>query len=155
MISGNELQILWEVLGAAVLGGVIGLEREYSEKPAGLRTYILIAMSTCLLVNLGTVFLEKLAESNLQDLVTSDPLRTIEAVVVGVSFIGSGLILKNKDENKVKNLTTAALTLFTATIGVSMALQLYVLAVILTVFSLFVAFVLYKLEKNITASREE
>ncbi len=143
-MDNAQLQIIIEALGAALLGGIIGLEREASGKPAGLRTYILITTSACLLVNFGTHFVERLAQVRN---VTMDPLRMIEAIVAAVGFIGGGMLIKSREGETVTNLTTAALTLFSATVGISMALKLYYLAIFITLFSLIVSFVLYRLEE--------
>lgn len=145
----QQISILLEVLGAGILGGIIGFEREVSSKPAGLRTYIFIAISACLLVNLGSVLIDVYQQDEVGEVIKADPIRIIEAVVVGISFIGGGLIIKYKETGVVANLTTAALTLFTATIGISVALEQYILAICLTGVSLLISTVLVQFEKDV------
>ena len=145
----HQLAILIEVFGAGILGGFIGFEREMSSKPAGLRTYMLIAITACLLVNLGSVLIDVYEQGQAASQIQADPIRIIEAVVVGISFIGGGLIIKYKETGAVANLTTAALTLFTAAIGICVALEQYLLAVSLTGFSLLISTVLVKFEKEV------
>lgn len=124
-----ELEILGSVLVALVLGGLIGLEREDAQKPAGLRTHMLVAAAAALIVDLGDVMIIQFSEQTLGNLVQADPLRLIEAVVTGVSFLGAGTILRHRGGEAVEGLTTAASVLFTAALGVSVALSQYVVAV--------------------------
>ena len=65
-----------------------------------------------------------------------DPIRILQAIIIGVSFIGAGTILKSREENTVKNLTTASVLLFSTGIGISVALKVYMIALGLTVFGL-------------------
>lgn len=154
MDFGPQIQILITTFIAAGLGGVLGLEREFSHKPAGLRTNMLVASSAAILVSLGTVLVETFQESQFANIIQSDPIRIIEAIVVAVGFIGGGLIIQNKDEGRVKNLTTAATVLFAATIGISTALHQYVLAVGITVFVLVVNLAIYQFEKKLPESNK-
>ena len=100
---------------AIVLGGVIGLDREISDKPAGLRTNMLVAAAAALLVSLGNVTLDYFTRggNNIQ----ADPIRILEAVITGVSFIGAGTILHNRDKPDVRWLTTAASLLLSAAVA--------------------------------------
>jgi putative Mg2+ transporter-C (MgtC) family protein len=109
-----QAQVLGEVLLAVVLGGLIGLERELAKRPAGLRTHILVVVSSTLMVTLGNVIVSEFQQP---DFVTVDPIRIIEAVVVGISFLGAGTILRHRDEGYIEGLTTAASILVAAAIG--------------------------------------
>ncbi|HKK10731.1 MAG TPA: MgtC/SapB family protein [Bacteroidales bacterium] len=135
----HELIIIGHVIFASLLAGLIGLEREFSGKPAGLRTNMIVGGAAALIISIGKVLIEDYS-SDLQiaESLRTDPLRVIEAVVVGVSFIGAGTILKVEDKSKVQYLTTAAVILFSAGIGMSVALQQYILAVGVTVFILLI-----------------
>ncbi len=141
----DELQIIKDATIAALLGGIIGFERETSRKPAGLRTYIFLSTTACLLVNFGELFIDKYSG---YPGVQIDPVRTIEAIVSAVGFIAGGMLIKSKESGNVKNLTTAALCLFAAAIGLSVALQQYILALFLTLFSLAITIILYRFEKK-------
>jgi putative Mg2+ transporter-C (MgtC) family protein len=112
-----------------LLGAIIGLEREFEDKPAGLRTHMLVGGAATLFVALVDVVVRSLNASLGSGLVRSDPVRIIEAVVTGVSFLGAGTIVLRKREHEVEGLTTAASILFTAAVGVCVALSQVVLAV--------------------------
>lgn len=129
-----EFQVLGIVALAAFLGGLVGFEREIADKPAGLRTHMLVAASAALLVSLANVIVPNL-EIN-QELVRLDPIRIIEAVVTGISFLGAGTIIRQK--SGIEGLTTAASLLFVATLGVTVALSQFALAVGLTLLNLLI-----------------
>jgi putative Mg2+ transporter-C (MgtC) family protein len=121
-----DWEILAEVAIAMVLGGVIGLEREIADKPAGLRTHMLIAGAAALLVGLGGAMIRRFADAGAQ--VSSDPIRVIDAVVTAVGFLGAGMIIRRADTNEVEGLTTAASVLFAAAVGICVALREFFLA---------------------------
>lgn len=129
--------VILNVFIAIVLAALVGFERESHHKPAGLRTNMIIAAVAVLLVSLG----RGLAfEFSTFEGVRVDPIRIIEAIIVGVSFIGAGTIIKSRDKVEVQNLTTAATLLFSAGIGIAVALQQYLLAVGVTGIALFINF---------------
>ena len=115
------------------LGGLIGLEREFADKPAGLRTHMLIAGAAALLVGLGDTMMRRFALAG--DLVRADPIRVIEAVVTAVGFLGAGMIIRRGGDH-IEGLTTAASVLFAAAVGICVALTEYLLAVGATVLDL-------------------
>lgn len=132
----SQLEILGTVLVSLILGGLIGLEREDAEKPAGLRTHMLVAAAAALIVDLGDVMIVQFNERTLGTLVQADPLRLIEALAAGVSFLGAGTILRHRQGKSVEGLTTAASILFTAGLGISVALSQYVVAAGTTILAL-------------------
>ncbi len=87
-----QLYILGEVSLALVLSGLIGLERELAGRPAGLRTQMLVAGSAALLVGLGEVLLEWFSAGGEGSLNRADPIRIVEAIITGISFLGVGTI---------------------------------------------------------------
>jgi putative Mg2+ transporter-C (MgtC) family protein len=125
----------WALIGyvalAMLLGAVIGLEREVEDKPAGLRTHMLVAGAAAFFVMLGDVMVRNFQATLPQAAIQSDPVRIIEALAAGVSFLGAGTILRH--ENRVIGLTTAASILFTAAVGVAVALNQIILACGVTV----------------------
>ncbi|MDX1662925.1 MAG: MgtC/SapB family protein [Candidatus Promineifilaceae bacterium] len=133
-----QFQILGAVLLSLFLGGLIGLEREIVGKPAGLRTHMLVAGATTLIVDLGDVAINLFTVETASTLVSADPLRIIEAVVAGISFLGAGTILRRGQRSQVEGLTTAASILFTAAVGISVALSQFVVAVGATMIALFI-----------------
>jgi putative Mg2+ transporter-C (MgtC) family protein len=122
-----DWEILAEVAIAMALGGVIGLEREIADKPAGLRTHMLIAGAAALLVGLGNAMIRRFAVMGAQ--VSGDPIRVIDAIVTAVGFLGAGMIIRRSDTNEVEGLTTAASVLFAAAVGICVALREFILAV--------------------------
>jgi putative Mg2+ transporter-C (MgtC) family protein len=133
-----QLQIVGEVALAIVLGGLIGLERETADKPAGLRTHMLIAGAAALLVGIGNAMLLHFHAVAATDSYRPDPLRIIEAIVTGISFLGAGTIIRHNRRQQIEGLTTAASMLFTGSLGVCVALQLYLLAIGVTILALVV-----------------
>lgn len=134
----EELLILMNIAIAAILTGLIGLEREVKDKPAGFRTNMIVGGSSALILSLGEVLVESYIEKGLQDVIQPDPTRIIEAIILGISFIGAGTILKANEESKVYYLTTAATVLFSAGIGIAVALEQYVLSVTATLLLLII-----------------
>lgn len=118
--------VLFKILLGGIAGGIIGYEREHAGKPLGFRTTMLVGIATVTLVSLGPAMVEFFALDS--EILRADPLRIIEAIVVGVSFIGAGTIIHQKQEGIVKNLTTAATILVVAGIGATIALGLYYIA---------------------------
>lgn len=153
-----DINLVWDpilkVIIAMFLGGLLGLERELAQKPAGLRTHILVAGAACLLMLLGDVLITNYSEAGIfEDAVQADPIRIMEAIITGISFLGAGtIIFRNKDET-VEGLTTAASILFVAAIGITVALQRYLLATILTILAILILFGLGFLEGFIARLR--
>jgi putative Mg2+ transporter-C (MgtC) family protein len=123
----EQLSVLGSVALAMLLGGVIGIEREYAQKPAGLRTHMLVAGAAALLVGLVNAIVTRFATGDVSPLVRADPVRIISAVVTAVGFLGAGTIIR-RDGDHVEGLTTAASMLFAATIGVAVGLRQNLLA---------------------------
>ena len=133
----GQLEVLGYVALAIFFGGLIGIEREYADKPAGFRTHMLVAGAAALFVGLGHGLLDfftsvQAGGPRLQ----SDPIRIVEAVITGVSFLGAGTIFRRSRTEQVEGLTTAASLLFSAAIGVSVALKQFLLAAGVTLLGL-------------------
>jgi len=137
--------INWAALGAdlgriglaMLLGGLIGAEREYADKPAGFRTHTLTAGAAALVVSLSYSLVNQIGAGTLEQ-IRADPFRVLEAIITGVSFIGAGTIIRRPKENAVDGLTTAASLLFAAVIGMGVALQEIPLAVASTLLVLLI-----------------
>lgn len=143
-----QIDVIGEVVLAMFLGGLIGFERELAGKAAGLRTHMMMAGSAALLVALGDVMILRYASSG--EVSPSDPIRIVEAVVTGVSFLGAGMIFRRGDA-EVHGLTTATGVLLTAGIGICVALEQMVLAVGITLITMLILRGLVWLERRITA----
>ncbi|HMB21394.1 MAG TPA: MgtC/SapB family protein [Anaerolineales bacterium] len=122
-----ELQILGKIVVAAILGGLVGIEREFAERPAGLRTHMLVGATAAFFVLLADYMVSSFEPKSI---ITADPVRVVEAIVVGISFLGAGTILKYREEGQrvVEGLTTSASILSVAAIGIAVALGAYILA---------------------------
>lgn len=133
----NEFQLLGKIILAAVLGGLVGLEREFAEKPAGLRTHMLVGGTATFLVTLAQRMVLSFEQP---EILNTDPVRVMEAIIVGISFLGAGTILKynREGERVVEGLTTSASILSVAAIGIAVALNTFVLAVGVTALNLFI-----------------
>jgi putative Mg2+ transporter-C (MgtC) family protein len=138
IIPAQELQLAFDLLVAAVLGGLIGLEREYQQRPAGLRTLILVSVGAALFA--ATAAYAFGAQSD-------GASRILANIIVGIGFLGSGAVLKNEDS--VKGLTTAASIWAVAAIAIAVALNFYFLAIVAEVLVLVTLFVLRKFEEHI------
>ena len=111
---------------AAVLGGLLGIEREQKGKAAGIRTHMMVAMGSALFVLVAQQ----------SGIIAADMSRVVQGLIAGIGFLGAGTILKGQDEEKVKGLTTAAGIWMTAAIGMAAGLGLEVTAVLSTLLAL-------------------
>lgn len=131
-------RVTTRLLMAALLGGVLGYEREQRGKAAGIRTHMLVAIGACLFIMIPL-------EAGVSD---AEMSRVIQGVIAGIGFLGAGAILKGHDEKDLKGLTTAASIWLTAAIGVAAGLGREFSAILCT----FLAFgVLYVVPKIVTA----
>ena len=115
-LPSHELWIFLDVLISSVLAGIVGIEREKYDKPAGLKTNMIVGSIACYFVANSTHLIDWLSDQH-STTFPADPLRLIQAIVIGVSFIGAGTILKSEEKNTVLYLTTAATLLYSAAIG--------------------------------------
>jgi putative Mg2+ transporter-C (MgtC) family protein len=124
----SEWELLWRLGLALALATVIGLEREWRQKSAGLRTYTLVGLGSALFVLVSEFgFFDELDASR----VVLDPSRVAAQIVSGIGFIGGGLIFVRRDS--VRGLTTAAGVWLVAAVGMAAGAGLPVLAVASTV----------------------
>lgn len=140
-----ELLEIGKVLLATLLGGVIGLERELQQKPAGFRTNMLIAAGSALLILISEKVTMEFLQTYDTQAISADPLLIIRSIVVGVSFLGAGSIVQTSSESgnkksNVKNLATGASILISSIIGISVALEEYVLATMVAVLAVVINF---------------
>ncbi|GJL62920.1 MAG: hypothetical protein NPIRA04_15740 [Nitrospirales bacterium] len=147
-IDWIQVHILGQLLLAMVLGGLIGLDRELADRPAGLRTHILVAGAATLFVSLGDILVDHFNLSVSHDILRTDPIRLIEAVSTGISFLGVGTIIRGTSDGKIHGLTTAASILVAAGIGVSVAISQFILAVGMTLLVLLILRGLHLVEEK-------
>jgi len=113
-----EIEAGLRLLLAAVLGGIIGFQREKANKPAGLRTHILICLGSALFTVVSALGFTG----------NVDPSRIAAGVVTGIGFIGAGVIFRGMRGDKVMGITTAASIWVTAAIGIAAGAGLYIIA---------------------------
>jgi putative Mg2+ transporter-C (MgtC) family protein len=119
------------VLLAMLLGGLVGLEREWAHKPAGLRTHMLVSGASALFVLLSYAVTRDMAMRAPGETISADPTRVILAIVTGISFIGAGTVIRQRGTGGpggVVGLTTAASLLMASGVGVGVALEQYILS---------------------------
>lgn len=152
----EQLIELAHVFGAAILGGIVGMEREAKDKPAGFRTNMIISSACALLVILGeTAVLSYLSDQAIaNDNIETDPIRVIQAIVIGVSFIGAGSILKAEKKENILYLTTAATILLSASVGIAIALRMYTLGVGITILVLIINRILNKIKHKMSDEKK-
>jgi putative Mg2+ transporter-C (MgtC) family protein len=143
--------IVARTLATVVFCGLIGLEREASQRPAGLRTHMLIGLAACIYSLLMLALIARSAEFG--EYVRMDPLRIIEAVTSGVAFLAAGMIVFAK--GKVRGLTTGASMWVAAAIGVACGLGEWVIAAITVVLTLIIIALVRELEKGAGTYEQE
>lgn len=115
-----------EVVTSIICGAIIGIERELRDKPAGLRTSILICLGTTIFVRLGLSFNEA----------SADPTRVLGQVVTGIGFLGAGVILVRGEI--VRGVTTASIIWILAAIGATVGLGYLMLSLLLSILTVFI-----------------
>ncbi|NZA25260.1 MgtC/SapB family protein [Luteimonas sp. SJ-92] len=139
MLDG-QLGVVLSMAYAMLLGGAIGFERELKRRPAGFRTHMLVAGAAALLIGIGQLSVAERLAGDSSQMMRIDPLRLVEAVIAGVSFIGAGTIFSEgrRGGETIAGITTAASLLTVATIGVAAGLNYHLLALLATVLALLV-----------------
>lgn len=142
MTSISDAELIQRLLLAATLGALIGLEREWRHKDAGLRTNILITIGSALFT---------LMSIELTDAKTGDQSRIAAQIVTGIGFLGAGAIMRT--DAGIQGLTTAATIWVNAALGVAVGGGKYHLAAIGTAVTLIVLLLLYPIEQYIARKR--
>lgn len=119
------LAIVLRILAAVICGGAIGIERELKNRPAGLRTYMLVCVGSCLIM-LTNQYIFQVSQSG-------DPMRLGAQVVSGIGFLGAGTIIVTR-HNQIKGLTTAAGLWSSAGVGLALGVGFYEAALVAGVF---------------------
>ncbi|MGY0632615.1 MgtC/SapB family protein [Luteimonas sp. A478] len=143
--AGTATVIVARVLCAAVLGGIIGWEREAKGRAAGLKTHMLVSIGAALFVLAPLLSGVELA----------DITRIMQGIVSGIGFLGAGAILRHERGERIEGLTTAAGIWMTAAIGMAAGIGQEMVAAVVTVMALVVMAVLPKLEKRRAQAQAE
>jgi putative Mg2+ transporter-C (MgtC) family protein len=133
---------------AALLGALLGWEREARDKPAGLRTHMLVSIGSATFTLLGFETTAELSDHAGEGHEGVDPTRIIQGIVGGLGFLGAGSIIKARGSEDVMGLTTAASVWFTGALGVACGMGAYLLALISAVLGLVVLSVLGRVSKR-------
>lgn len=137
-----SLEMALRLTLAMGFGMVLGLDRETRDKPAGMRSHMLVSLAAACLTIMTFAIVD--ASEAFGETVQADPLRVIEAVVAGIAFLGAGAIIQGRGQ--VKGITTGASMWVSGAIGIATGLGHYTLAALTTAFAFVVLFFLGKLE---------
>ncbi len=137
----QQLSIIIDAMIAAILGSLIGWERDRAGKSAGPRTMALVGSASATIVAIGAV-LDVAAQYG-------DPTRALHAIITGIGFLGAGLIFTDKHSSGIQGVTTAATVFSTAAVGVAVGLGFQVVGAGLTVVILVILRSTQVLEKSI------
>lgn len=144
----SHLDLTIRMVVAVLLGGLIGLEREWSNHAAGFRTHILVCIGSASIMLLSIYgFSQFVNEPN----VRADPARLAAQVISGIGFLGAGAIIRNGAS--ISGLTTAASVWVVAAIGLSVGAGFYYPAALATFLVLVILFLLNKWEKHLLRHR--
>lgn len=147
VLEFSILDIFLRLLCALIIGIVIGTEREYTHRPAGMRTHMLVSLGACVVMVIGQLIFVQYQAYN----ATPDPARMAAQVITGVGFLGAGTIMK--EGASVKGLTTAASLWATACLGLAAGAGYYVLALTGMVF-IFATLTLFEvIQKKLVCNR--
>lgn len=147
----SSFTIIVKLLLAAIGGALIGMEREKHGRPAGLRTHLLVALASCLMMIISESFYLKYGEVSGTSILRIDPSRIAAQIVAGIGFIGAGVILK--DGLTVRGLTTAACLWLAAAIGMGFGMGVYLPTIISAVIAISSLIFLKRLEPYINKDR--
>jgi putative Mg2+ transporter-C (MgtC) family protein len=133
------MRILGRLTVALIIGAGIGLQRQIAHKAAGLRTHMLVALGTALL----------LVSASDAGLASADVSRIVQGIITGIGFLGGGAILKLTDQQEIRGLTTAAGIWLTAAASAAAGLGQTVAALIGLVFALLVLLLMGRLDRHL------
>ncbi|HXF44373.1 MAG TPA: MgtC/SapB family protein [Candidatus Paceibacterota bacterium] len=146
---GNNWDIILRLTAAMVMGGLLGLEREFAGKMAGLRTYSLISVGAALFV-----IISQLVSKDFIGVTNFDPMRVASQIIVGVGFVGAGLVIFREAEHRPAGITTAAGLWVSAAIGMATGFGLYAAALFGTAVALFILWILAYADRRIRDNTE-
>ena len=132
----GQIEVFLQLALAMILGVLLGTERSIAGKTAGMRTYALVSLGSCLFVVVSVI-----TSAKYLPFVDFDPLRIAAGIVTGIGFLGAGLIIMR--EQRLRGLTTAAGLWVAAGIGVAVGYQLYDVAIYTTFLTLIVFTLMY------------
>lgn len=148
----DDLSVVLRLLAAAAGGIALGLQREVSDKPIGMRTLALVSLGAAM-VSVAAVRYPGLAGE--PDAVSRALQGVLQGLMVGVGFIGAGVILRDESTKKVHGLTTATTVWIAAALGIACGVADWLVAVTGLVLALVILIVLKRFENRVTREPEE
>ncbi len=142
----QDLTIAVQFLIAAVLSGLVGWERESRGRSAGLRTHMLVGAGAALFVGVAGMVMNTFPQQ--PPLLRFDPTRVIQGVILGIGFLGAGIIFVDHSERRIRGLTTAASIWATTGIGLTVGLGRYLLATLVALLVFVILHTLRRIEPN-------
>jgi putative Mg2+ transporter-C (MgtC) family protein len=139
--------IIARLLLSAILGGLVGLEREIHGRPAGFRTHLLVSLGSCLFTVVSIYFHELWGGSSGSGIVAADPGRIAAQVVTGIGFLGAGAIIREKAS--IRGLTTAACLWVVSAVGIACGVGMYLTALFVAVIAISSLLLLKKVEDSL------
>jgi len=139
----SRIDVFLRLTVALVLSAMIGAEREYHRKPAGLRTNAMVGLSSCLMTVASVLAVDAFPDKAI------DPTRIAGQIVTGIGFIGAGAILRPANGNHIVGLTTAATLWLVCGLGIAVGLGFYAEAIVTTILVFVAFFTLNKLVRKI------
>ena len=143
-------EAVWRVVAAVALGAIVGVEREVNDQPAGLRTHLTVALGAAVFGVISTLGFSEFVTDQRDVNVQFDVTRVASQVVVGIGFLGAGMIFRSG--SKVRNLTTAASLWVTAAIGLAAGVGDIGIAIVATAALLF-ALMLLRIPRDAIRNR--
>jgi putative Mg2+ transporter-C (MgtC) family protein len=135
----TENQAMLRLLVSSILGGLIGFERQIHRRDAGMRTHMLVALGSCLIM-LTSLYVFDIY----RNIASVDPARIASGVITGIGFLGAGAIIR--DASGVKGLTTAASLWLVAAIGMAVGIGVLRISMYATILGLIILFFLRYIE---------
>ena len=148
----DDLFIVLRLLAAAIAGLTLGLQREVSEKPIGMRTLAMVSLGAAM-VSVAAVRYPGLAGE--PDAVSRALQGVLQGLMVGVGFIGAGVILRDESTKKVHGLTTATTVWIAAGVGIACGIGDWTVAAAGLVLALIILVALKKIEQRVTHEPEQ
>ena len=149
LVPNSMQETVLRLLAAMVVGGIVGIDREWRQKPAGLRTHMLVSLAAAIF----TVLAGQIAIMARELGVQADPVRIIEAVTAGVAFLGAGAIFRLGDN--VQGLSTGASVWLAGAMGVACGGGFYELAAVTTVLAIVVLTLLGYVQHHFISAVQE
>jgi putative Mg2+ transporter-C (MgtC) family protein len=148
----EDLSVVIRLVAAAAAGGALGLPRNISDKPIGMRTLGLVSLGAAMVSVAALRYLPPGTDANATARVLQGLL---QGLMVGVGFIGAGVIMRDTSTNKVHGLTTATTVWIAAALGIACGIADWLVAVTGLILSLVILIALKRVENRVTHEPEQ